>query len=190
MNAAKSFRPPAVSKMLALWTPPVLISIAPSHAATDMFLKIEGVKGESTVATHKEWIQIQSFSWGAANSGFSSGGGGAGKVSISELVLSKRLDKSSPALFLWTARGDHLGTVTFQVVRPSPKGGDVFYEVKLDGVIITSISTAGAVGDDSANEQISLQFLKIDVGYAVQGTDGQLQPMERVTWDVAANTGK
>ena len=51
--------------------------------ASDYLLKLEGIKGESLDAKHKDEIEIESFSWGATQPGtFASGGGGAGKVSF------------------------------------------------------------------------------------------------------------
>ena len=46
--------------------------------AVAMYLKIEGVSGESKDAQHKEWTDIQSFSWGATQPGSMSVGGGGG----------------------------------------------------------------------------------------------------------------
>jgi type VI secretion system secreted protein Hcp len=186
MNAVKSLRPAPVSKMLALWTPSAILSVASGHAAADMYLKIEGISGESTTSSHKEWIEIQSFSWGASNSGMQFGSVGAGKVDITELSLSKRLDASSPALFLRTASGQPLGTVVFQMVRPET---GVFYEIKMQNVIVTSVMTSGATGEDRPSESISLNFSKIEVGYAAMSSTGKLDSMVRVSWDIGANQG-
>jgi type VI secretion system secreted protein Hcp len=53
-----------------------------SHA--DMFLKIDGIEGESPDDKHKNEIQLLSFSWGATQPGSAAhgGGGGVGKVQI------------------------------------------------------------------------------------------------------------
>ena len=37
--------------------------ISPAHAAVDMFLKIEGVKGESQDQAHKDEIDVLAWSW-------------------------------------------------------------------------------------------------------------------------------
>ncbi len=44
-------------------------------AAVDYFLKIDGVEGESTSDKHKGEIDIESFSWGVANSASAAHGG-------------------------------------------------------------------------------------------------------------------
>ena len=48
--------------------------------AIDMFMKVEGVNGESKDSNHKDWTNIESFDWGAEQPGSmtSGGGGGAG----------------------------------------------------------------------------------------------------------------
>ena len=50
--------------------------------ASDFLLEIDGIKGESNDAKHKETIEIESFSWGVSNSGThaAGSGGGAGKA--------------------------------------------------------------------------------------------------------------
>ena len=39
----------------------------PTLAAADMFLKIEGIEGESTDSAHQRWIEVESLNWGAPN---------------------------------------------------------------------------------------------------------------------------
>jgi len=49
--------------------------------ATDTFLKLGDVKGESTDDKHRDEIEVLAFSWGMSQPGSMSGGGGsAGKV--------------------------------------------------------------------------------------------------------------
>jgi len=57
------------------------------YMAIDMFLKVEGVTGESKDANHASWIDVLSFNWGAAQPGNMAvgGGGGAGKVNFQDL---------------------------------------------------------------------------------------------------------
>lgn len=52
--------------------------------ALDMFIKIDGIKGESTDDKHKDEIDVLSWSWGMSQSGtvHTTGGSGAGKVSF------------------------------------------------------------------------------------------------------------
>ena len=58
--------------------------------AVDMFLKLDGIKGESKDSKHSGEIEILAWSWGLSNSGsFGSGGGGGteiGRASCRERV--------------------------------------------------------------------------------------------------------
>src|SRR4030042_5438875 len=78
--------------------------------AFDAFLKIDGIKGESTDSKHKGEIQLQSFGWGVSNSagGLSAAGGrGAGKASPSSFAIMKKQDVASASLFQACATGLH-----------------------------------------------------------------------------------
>ena len=46
--------------------------------AVDMFIKIDGIKGESADDKHKEEVDVLSWSWGMSQSGSAHMGGGAG----------------------------------------------------------------------------------------------------------------
>ncbi len=55
--------------------------------ATDTFLKLGDVKGESTDDKHRDEIEVLAFSWGMSQPGSMSGGGGsAGKVTFQDLL--------------------------------------------------------------------------------------------------------
>lgn len=43
-----------------------LVCCVPLFAAVDAFMKIDGIKGESSDPRHKDWIEISRFSWGQA----------------------------------------------------------------------------------------------------------------------------
>ena len=59
--------------------------------ATDIFLTLDGIKGESIDDKHKEAIDVVSWSWGLSNEGtFHSGsGGGAGKANFQDISITK-----------------------------------------------------------------------------------------------------
>ena len=75
--------------------------------AVDIFLELEGIKGESKDDKHKDQIDVLSWSWGMAQSGTAhmGGGAGAGKVSVQDLNFTHYIDKSSPILMLHCCNG-------------------------------------------------------------------------------------
>src|SRR5688572_15175109 len=101
------------SLLLALLVPVVLAS--PVHSAVDMFLKLDGIKGESKDEKHKDEIEILSFSWGMTNTPVLGGGGGSGKVSFHDISLVTRLSKASPQLLAACAGGTNIVSATLYV---------------------------------------------------------------------------
>ena len=179
-----------MSKILLLplvFTILIALTVGNAFAASDYFLKIEGVEGESTDAKHKGQIEIDSFSWGVSNSGSMAagggGGGGAGKASFSDLHFTKTVDKSSPKLMEAVATGEHLRSVDL-VVRKA--GGDQleYYKVTLQDVLISGYSTTGSSGE-APSESISLNFSKIVFEYTPQNADGTAAAPLKTGYDLA-----
>jgi type VI secretion system secreted protein Hcp len=156
-----------------------------AFAASDYFLKIDGVDGESADSKHKGEIDIESWSWGASQSGTSAGGGGAaGKVSMQDFTFTKHVDKASPKLFEKLATGEHLREAKF-VVRGS--SSNEYLTITLTDVMVTSYSTGGSSGDDRPTESVSLNFGKIKMSYVEQDAKGTAGASVDFGWDVKAN---
>lgn len=148
-------------------------------AQVDYFLKIEGVPGESSDSKHKDWIDIQSYSFGATQTASSGGGGGAGKVKIQDLMITKPFDKSSPQLFIDTASGKHYPSATLELVNTA-KSKETYMIITMKDVIITSYST-GNSGGEAPTEQLSFNFAKIELEYKQGGSS------VKAGWDVKLN---
>ena len=89
--------------------------------AYDAFLKLDGIEGESNDKTHKGEIEISSYSWGVANSGSFShgGGGGEGKATFQDLHFGMPMSKASPKLMSACATGKHIPSAVLDL----PQGG-------------------------------------------------------------------
>jgi type VI secretion system secreted protein Hcp len=155
------------SLLLALLVPVVLAG--PVHAAVDMFLKLDGIKGESQDDKHKDQIEILSFSWGMTNAPVMGGGGGSGKVSVHDISLVTRLSKASPQLLAACAGGTNIVSATLYV-RDSATSTNDYYQIKLESMQISSLKQSGelASGTNSNSrpmEQVSFNFTKITATY-------------------------
>jgi type VI secretion system secreted protein Hcp len=156
--------------------------------AVDMFLKLDGIKGESKDFKHKDEIHIESFSWGMSQTGAhgAGGGGGAGKVSVHDISVTKFLDKATPELMLHCANGKHIkdGLIT---VRKAGEHPVEYLKIKLTDILISSVQEAGH-GSDLLSESLSINFAKFNVEYQEQGADGKAAggPVS-MGWDVKAN---
>ena len=157
--------------------------------AADYFLNIDGIKGESHDAKHKDEIQLDSWSWGESNAGSSAagGGGGSGKVSMQDFHFVMATNKASPALFLNCASGAHIKKAQLTCRKA---GGDQqeYLKVYFEDLLISSYQTGGAAGNSHGTvDQISFNFSTIKFEYAVQKADGSLGSPVIFGYDVKQN---
>ena len=156
--------------------------------AADMFLKLEGVDGESKDDSHKKEIDVLSWSWGAAQSGTGhvGGGSGAGKVSVQDLSITKYVDSSSHLLLLDCCNGDHIkkGVLTVRKAGATPLE---YIKLSMDDILVPHISTGGSGGEDRLTETITLNFSKFKYEYTPQKADGSGDGTKETGWDIAAN---
>jgi type VI secretion system secreted protein Hcp len=158
-------------------------------AQVDYFLKLDGVDGESTDEKHGKEIELESWSFGANNAGsFSSGGGGGtGKVAMSDFHFVKKTDKSSAKLLTACCVGEHIKTATL-VCRKAGKEQQEFLTIILSPVVVSSYQTGGSAGSDVLPmDQVGLSFGKIEYKYKEQKPDGSLGGEVVGGWDVTTN---
>jgi type VI secretion system secreted protein Hcp len=203
--------------------------VANIASATPIYMKIEGVDGESQVAEvnpdgtcsfkikkpgkysaalllpavqkvresanrsqasddkHKEWIEVLSWSWGASNpssvgsTGMSSGRE-ASTPSVSEIVVTKQMDKSTPKL----AEGVSKGKTTQELKKQTTHNGETYYQVKLTDVMVSSWQSSGGDSHSRPMESISLNFTKIEFKYTPVDADKPVIP--RGMWDLQKGT--
>lgn len=154
---------------------------------TDMFLKIEGIKGESKDSKHKDEIEILSWSWGMNQIGsfHRGGGGGAGKVEMQDLVLSKYVDKSTPELMLHCCNGKHISEAVL-TVRKAGETALEYLKITFNDLLVSHISQAGTEGD-LVNESCTLNFTKFKSEYQEQKLDGTGESPVTAGWDLKKN---
>src|SRR5271169_1180358 len=154
--------------------------------AVDMFLKLNGVDGESKDKAHTKEIDVLSWSWGMSNSGSAhvGGGAGSGKVSVQDLSLTKHLDSSSAKIMLSCCDGTHFDTALLTVRKAGGEKPVEYVTIKLQEVLITSVATGGCGGDDRLTENVSLNFAKVKVEYLPEEAKGGKGNMIPFGWDI------
>ncbi len=159
-------------------------------ASVDYFLKIDGIPGESADKTHKNEIDLLSWSWGEANAGShaAGGGGGAGKVAMQDFNFTMTINKASPKLFLACATGQHIKEALL-TCRKAGKEQQEYLKIKFSDLLISSYQTGGSGGDVVPVDQISFNFAKIETSYAPQKADGKLDSPVVHNYSVKTNTG-
>ena len=64
---------------------------------SNIFAKLEAIKGESLDSKHKDEIDVLSFSWGLVNTALPAGGGGtSGKPTFHDIAFVHNIDRASP----------------------------------------------------------------------------------------------
>jgi len=144
--------------------------------ATDMFLKIDGMEGESTDDKHKNEIEVLSWSWGETQTGVHSfgAGGGAGKVNMQDFHFVMKVNKASPKLFLACATGEHIKKAIL-TCRKAGGTQQEFLKWTFTDLLVSSYQTGGAShSDELPTDQISLNYAQAEVEYKEQKADGTL----------------
>lgn len=156
--------------------------------AVDMYLKLDGIKGESTDDKHKGEIEVLSWSWGASQTGtmHQGTGGGAGKANIQDITVTKFIDRSTPLLLQQCIKGAHIKEVLLTV----RKAGDnplEYVKIKLSPAIISSVSVGGSGGEERLTENVGINFGKVNFEYVPQKGDGSGDAPVTFGWDIASN---
>jgi type VI secretion system secreted protein Hcp len=159
-------------------------------ALVDYFLKIDGIQGESQDKTHKDEIQIESWSWGETQGGSNraGGGGGIGKVSMEDFQFTMAVNKATPKLMLACANGDHIKKAVL-TARKAGKDQQDYLVYSFYDLLVSSYKTGGeAHASGLPQDQISLNFSKMEVEYKEQKPDGTLGGAIKTGWNLKTNS--
>lgn len=154
---------------------------AGSYQGVDIYLKLDGVCGESTAEQYPNWIDLDSVSFGVANSATAAqgAGGAAGKASL-QFNVAKMYDCSSIPLTLNAASGKHIKNGQIVYVTRSEQPFTVL-TIDLTDVVISAYQ----FGD--LNESLSLTAGAIGFTYNAMDETGASKPPVRGTWDFNKN---
>lgn len=156
--------------------------------AVDMFLKIEGIKGEAQDDKHKGEIDVLSWSWGASQTGttHTGSGGGAGKVSVNDISVTKFVDRATPLLMQQCFTGKHIKEALLTVRKAGGKPLE-YIKIKMQDALISSVSTGGSGAVDRLTENVAFNFAKVHFEYVPQKADGSADAAVPFGYDIAKN---
>ena len=140
----------------------------------EMFLKLDGIDGESLDAVHTNEIEIKNWNWTTNNpvKWDVNQGGQSSKVEVKEITINKICDKASVTLYQNCVTGKHIknGTITCR-----KNDGDQKVEyliVTLTDIMVSSVAFQGDGGDPALNEIVALSFAEFRLDYKVQNDTG------------------
>ncbi|MYN47138.1 type VI secretion system tube protein Hcp [Pseudoduganella sp. FT93W] len=159
--------------------------------AIDVYLQIEGIKGESTDAVHSGWIECTSAQWGVMQpksaTASTAGGHTAERCDLRSISITKLADLASPILMQNCASGRTLPKAGIEFMRADGQGERIrYYEVELENVLIGSVNQSVHEGD-ILQDSVSLKFSKVRWKYTQQRVLGGAGGNTSGGWDLASN---
>jgi len=158
--------------------------------ATDFYLQLEGIKGESTDSKHAGWTEVLTVNWtitqpkSATTS--TSGGHTAGRAELGEIHITKLIDIASPMLAQTCACGKTIPKAKIEFFRADGNDRVKYYEVELENVLIGHVSPSFNPGGDPT-ESVGLKFAKVKWKYTQQKIGGGSGGNTAGGWDAATN---
>ncbi|MCB1655603.1 MAG: type VI secretion system tube protein Hcp [Pseudomonadales bacterium] len=125
------------------------------------------IKGTSTVEKYKEWIEFESYSLNVSRHVQVQGADrDVGQAFISEFMLTKGADKTSPEFFIQSLVGTAFKSATIVVMHAAgaSKTSQVLLEIELTKPIVSSFSTQ-CTANNRPTEHLSLNFINIKYKY-------------------------
>ena len=162
--------------------------------ATDMFLKIDGIEGESSDKAHPGEIEVLSYSWGVSqplsSSASSAGSLTAGRADFQPLTIVKAIDKATPLLMQHCADGKHLKNIRLELCR-SGEDKQPYMKYTFTDVVISALQPGGSGGNGGEAlpvESVSFAYGKAEWEYTqTKVTGGKGSGSVAGGWDLQAN---
>lgn len=159
--------------------------------AIDVYLQIDGIKGESADSAHVGWIEITSAHLGVSQpksaTASTSGGHTAERCEHRAISISKLADLSSPILMQTCSMGRTIPKAKLEFMRADGQGTPIkYYEVELENVLIGNMDQIVGEGN-ILHDAIGLKFSKIKWTYTQQKISGGAGGNTSGSWDLSAN---
>lgn len=168
--------------------------------ATNMFLQIDSVDGESTDSKHKKWIEIAAYSFkveqpqtsSTSSSGFRTGG----RADVRNFTFLHSVDFASAKLFEYCCKGQPVKKATFHICRHISGEPVTYLQYDFTDLIIASIETFQPRAGDKYNfpldtlsmEEFAFNFAKVVETYTqTDHLTGAKGGTMIGSWDIAQN---
>jgi type VI secretion system secreted protein Hcp len=155
--------------------------------SADIFLKLDGISGESTDQDHKGEIDVEAFTFNAKRAT----GSGNGKVKFAPFRVIKVYDASSPKLMQAAASGRHIRSAVLTFRRSGDPNGVEFLTYKLSDLVVSSYQEGGANVDQrtlgSLEDEVGLNPAKVQVTEKTIAANGKAGPVVSASFDIKHN---
>lgn len=139
-----------------------------------IFMEFEGIEGNVTMAGYEKQIEIGSMQWGVGRGISMITGRTANREvsspSISEVTVTKVLDKASALLVQEATIGNKGKKIILHLVRTGPDANEEYLTYTLTDTLISGYSFSSG-GNGEASESLSLSFTSVEMAYNESGKD-------------------
>ena len=132
-----------------------------------IYMKLENIEGDVTAAGHEKWVQLEKLQFSTKRSLTAEPGRiadrEATRPSISEFLIEKRMDKSTPLLFSESCVGKAKSELKIEICQT---GTNLipYMQYTLYNVIISAYQV-NALYNEYPSESINLSFDRIEMRY-------------------------
>ena len=159
--------------------------------AIDVYLQLDGIKGESADAEHRDWIECVMVTWMVTQpqsaTSSSSGGHTAERCHHTGIDLRKLTDLSAPILLQHCSMGKTIPSAKLEFLRADGAGQRVKYlAVELTNILITDVAPEVHEGE-LMSEHVTLGYSKVKWLYTQQKIGGGAKGLIAGGWDLATN---
>jgi len=141
---------------------------------SEMFLKLDGIDGESLDAAHGGEIEIKGWGWVTTNAvrWDVNQGGQSTKVEVKEINIDKSCDKASVTLYQNCVTGKHIKNGTITCRKNDGEQKVEYLIVKLTDIMVARVEFQGDGDAQALKETIQLSFAEFRMDYKVQNDAG------------------
>jgi type VI secretion system secreted protein Hcp len=157
----------------------------------DVYLQIDGVKGESQDERHRDWIEVSNVLYAInqprAETLSTAGGMTQGRAELYPLTFKKLADISSPVLLQTCATGKTIKKATFEFMRADGDGKPIpYFKIELENLMVASV-TPDSGESGIITERIQLAYAKVKWTYTRQSVKGGTLGNSSGGWDCNGN---
>jgi type VI secretion system secreted protein Hcp len=140
----------------------------------EMFLKLDGVNGESLDEKHHDEIEINKWDWSTENhvKWDLNQGGQSTKVDVHAITIDKICDKASVVLYQCCVTGKHIPTARITCRKNDGDQKVEYLVVDLKDIMVSKVNWSGDGGQQSLGETVDLQFAEFKLHYLLQADTG------------------
>jgi len=155
--------------------------------ASDFFLYLKGIDGESLDEFHEDEIEIVSWSWMVSNDGavYAPTNGGRTTAAQGAINISKASDLASVTLWQYCTIGRHIpeGRITCRKAWVDNEKVE-YLVIEMRDITVSSVEFSGTGNEGQVFESISLRFSEFKTTYTQQLDTGDPAGSKQFGWNI------